>query len=50
MNRDQLKELLTELKRSIGSGGAEKGGVLEIQGDHRETIINLLSKRGIKAK
>ena len=50
LNKDQLKELLGHLKRKSGSGGAEKDGVLEIQGDHCEGIITELAKRGIKAK
>jgi translation initiation factor 1 len=50
MNKDQLKELLGHLKRKSGSGGAEKDGVLEIQGDHCDGIIIELAKRGIKAK
>jgi translation initiation factor 1 len=50
MNRDQLKELLSDLKRRIGTGGAEKDGVLEIQGDHCDSILQELAKRSIKAK
>jgi translation initiation factor 1 len=50
MNRDQLKNLLSELKRRIGTGGAEKDGVIEIQGDHCDLILDELVKRGIKAK
>ncbi len=45
-----LRGLLSDLKRMCGSGGAEKDGVLEIQGDHREIIQMELKKRGFSPK
>ena len=50
LREDALRELLTELKRKVGTGGALKDGVLEIQGDHRDTLLEELKKRGINAK
>jgi translation initiation factor 1 len=50
LSRDQIKELVSELKRRIGTGGAEKDGVIEIQGDHCDLIIDELAKRGVRAK
>ena len=50
LSRDQIKTLVSELKRRIGTGGVEKDGVVEIQGDHCDLIIDELSKRGIRAK
>ena len=50
LNRLQLAELLAAIKRRLGTGGAEKEGVLEIQGDHCDTVLDELGKRGIKAK
>ena len=47
---DALHVLLSELKRRCGTGGALKDGVLEIQGDHRETLLTELKKRGFNAK
>ena len=47
---DALHSLLSELKRRCGTGGALKDGVLEIQGDHRETLLTELKKRGFNAK
>jgi len=40
-----LAPLAAELKRLCGSGGAVKGGVVEIQGDHRARIIAHLEGR-----
>ena len=45
-----LKELAKRLKQKCGTGGAIKNGVIEIQGDHRETIVTTLNELGYKAK
>ena len=45
-----LKELAGELKRLCGSGGTAKDGVIEIQGDHRDTIVAALTQRGYTVK
>ena len=42
----ELAALCTELKRKCGSGGTVKGGVIEIQGDHRDALVAELGKRG----
>ena len=47
---DKLKVLLKKLKAQLGTGGAIKDGCLEIQGDHRDKLLNLLEKEGITAK
>jgi translation initiation factor 1 len=46
----ELKELASALKRRCGTGGALKEGVIEIQGDHVQLLIDELIKRGFKAK
>ncbi|MBO3276895.1 translation initiation factor Sui1 [Pseudomonas schmalbachii] len=50
MAGDELKDLATALKRRCGTGGSLKDGVIEIQGDHVELLIEELTKRGLKAK
>jgi len=47
---EALRELASELKRRCGTGGTVKDGMIEIQGDHRETIVAELSRRGFTAK
>ncbi len=40
----------TELKRLCGTGGTVKGDTVEIQGDHRERIVEALRQRGYTVK
>ena len=47
---DALHELAGELKRRCGTGGTVKDGVIEIQGDHRDTVIAVLESRGYTVK
>ncbi|MGQ7249874.1 translation initiation factor Sui1 [Halomonas sp. V046] len=46
----ELKALAKELKKRCGTGGALKEGVIEIQGDHRETLKRELEKSGYQVK
>jgi translation initiation factor 1 len=50
VNADELKNLATQLKRRCGTGGSVKGGVIIIQGDHRDSLVTELKTRGFKAK
>ena len=43
---EELAELATRLKKRCGSGGTVHGGVVEIQGDHRDTLVAELAKLG----
>jgi translation initiation factor 1 len=45
-----LQSLASELKRLCGSGGSAKEGVVEIQGEHVEKVIEALRARGFEAK
>lgn len=45
-----LEELATRLKKRCGSGGTLDGGVIEIQGDHRDTLVAELGKLGYTVK
>jgi translation initiation factor 1 len=39
-----------ELRRSCGTGGTTKNGVVELQGDHRDAIVAYFEQRGRKVK
>ena len=45
-----LAELASALKRQCGSGGTVRDGVIEIQGDHRDRLVEELAKRGWTVK
>jgi translation initiation factor 1 len=47
---DEIRILSTELKRRCGTGGTVKDRTIEIQGDHRDLIIEILLNKRIKAK
>ena len=47
---DGLRQLATQLKQHCGSGGTVKDGVIEIQGDHRDRVVEELRKRGYIVK
>jgi len=46
----EVKDLAGILKKRCGCGGTIKDGVIEIQGDHRDTLLQALQARGYKVK
>ncbi len=50
LNHDELKNLSKELKQKVGSGGTVKNGVIEIQGDHRNKLMEELKLKGYTVK
>jgi len=45
-----LEKLARDLKRKCGSGGTVRDGVIEIQGEHRDVLVEELTRRGYPAK
>jgi translation initiation factor 1 len=50
MTAADIEALATRLKKRCGSGGTVRDGVIEIQGDHRDTIVAELVRAGWPAK
>ena len=44
-----LRELAGRLKKRCGVGGSVKDGVIELQGDHREVVLQVLRSEGFTA-
>jgi translation initiation factor 1 len=47
---DEATALAKALKSGCSTGGSFKDGVLELQGDHRERVEQILAARGLKSK
>lgn len=47
---ETLQALLKTLKQQCGAGGTLKDGELEIQGDHRDRVMQVLQSMGYKTK
>jgi translation initiation factor 1 len=49
-NRDYLAALCRDLKKACGTGGAAGEGSIELQGDQRERLREILAKKGMQVK
>ena len=47
---EALKALAKDLKEHCGSGGTCKDGVIEIQGEHRDKVMDFLKVKSYRAK
>lgn len=50
LTEEDLKTLAKKLKQECGTGGTVKDGMIEIQGEHRQRMAEVLTKLGYKVK
>jgi translation initiation factor 1 len=50
LSADDLKALTKKIKQECGTGGTIKDGMIEIHGEQREKIADILRKLGYKVK
>lgn len=50
LDEGALAALARELKQRCGSGGTVRQGAIEIQGEHRDTLVAELLRRGYAAR
>lgn len=50
LDPDGFRALAKELKTRCGTGGTVKAGVIQIQGDHRDVLLEELKARGYAVK
>jgi translation initiation factor 1 len=46
LDDDGLRQLAGRLKKRCGVGGSVKDGVIELQGDHRDVVMDVLRAEG----
>lgn len=49
-SEEDLKKISKKIKTTLGIGGSEKDGIIIIQGDNRDKIMNILKELGYKTK
>jgi translation initiation factor 1 len=49
LNDVEIRDLAGKLKKRCGVGGSSKDGAIEIQGDHRDTVLAVLRAEGLTA-
>ncbi len=47
---EKLRQIASELKQKLGTGGSARGGDILIQGDYRTRLLEMLGSMGYKAR
>ena len=50
LDPSHLDELARDLKRALGTGGSIADGMVELQGDRRERLREILTGKGFRVK
>ncbi|MBQ2046737.1 MAG: translation initiation factor [Muribaculaceae bacterium] len=50
LDDEELAQLASKMKASLGTGGSARGGEILIQGDKRDAVLKFLTKQGYKAR
>ncbi|NGM68529.1 translation initiation factor [Natronolimnobius sp. AArcel1] len=50
LSKSELKSTASELKSSLGTGGTVGDNRIELQGDHRDRVPDLLRERGFDVR
>ena len=50
LESDEIKSIASDLKSSMGTGGTVDEGRIELQGDHRDRVPDLLRDRGFDVR
>jgi translation initiation factor 1 len=50
LSDEEIRALAGVLKKRCGVGGSAKDGVIELQGDHRDAVVNALKAKGFDVK
>ncbi len=50
LHPEGIRDLARKLKQKCGTGGTVKGGIIEIQGDHRDLLVAELQSMGYTVK
>lgn len=50
LDDEELAQLASKMKASLGTGGSARGGEILIQGDKRDAVLKFLTKQGYKVR
>jgi translation initiation factor 1 len=50
LGQSEIEKLARDLKKKCGSGGTVRDGTIEIQGEHRDALVQELGRLGFTVK